>query len=125
MLELLNLTRSNIIATKANDLMGLNDYEKIHPFIHNILESGKKVRWYFEMDIISFSGEYRFWEDAVIEIRYKNLKFKHSEDFERIAIVGHEITRQLMLDVMRPFKSALVKFFDLKNKEDAEKWIAA
>jgi hypothetical protein len=36
--------------------LGIKYYEKIHPFIHNIINIGKKVRWYFEMDDSSCSN---------------------------------------------------------------------
>jgi len=123
MLELLNLTRGNIIATKTNDLLGLNDYEKIHPFIHNILENGQKVRWYFEMELISFSGVYGFWEDGVLEVNYRNTHFRHSDDFEKIAIVGHPGCEKLMIDIMKPFSKARLQYFELRDKHLAEEWI--
>lgn len=88
MLQLLDFTGENIIATRANDLLGIKDYEKIHPFIHNIISTGRKVRWYFEMDDGSGSDSTGFWEDGIIEIDYGNMKFTHSDDIETIAIVG-------------------------------------
>lgn len=48
MFQILEYTENNIIATKAEKLLTTRDYEKIHPIIHNILNSGQKVRWYFE-----------------------------------------------------------------------------
>lgn len=49
MLQILATMEKNIIATKVNDILGISDYEKIHPLIHNIISKGEKVRWYFEM----------------------------------------------------------------------------
>ncbi len=42
MLQLLDITQKNIIETRANDLLRINDYEKNHSLIHNILSTGKK-----------------------------------------------------------------------------------
>lgn len=50
MLQLLEFTSNNIIATKADDQLNSMDYGKMHPLIHNILHSGKKVRWYLEIE---------------------------------------------------------------------------
>lgn len=123
MLQLLDFTGENIIATRADDLMGIKDYEKIHPFIHNIINKGKKVRWYFEMDDNSDSNSTGFWEDGVIEINYGNMKFTHSNDIEIIAIVGDKKWEKCMLSIMKPFTEAKLRYFELSEKEKAKEWI--
>ena len=123
MLQLLDFTGENIIATRADDLMGIKDYEKIHPFIHNIINKGKKVRWYFEMDDNSDSNSTGFWEDGVIEINYGNMKFTHSNDIEIIAIVGDKKWEKCMLSIMKPFTKANLRYFELSEKENAKEWI--
>ncbi len=123
MLQLLDFTGENIIATKANDLLGIKDYEKIHPFIHNIINTGKKVRWYFEMDDGSISNSTGFWEDGIIEINYGNMKFTHSDDIETIAIVGDKKWEKCMLSIMKPFTKANLRYFELSEKEKAKEWI--
>ncbi len=123
MLQLLDFTGENIIATKANDLLGIKDYEKIHPFIHNIISTGKKVRWYFEMDDSSSSNSTGFWEDGEIEINYSNMKFTHFDDIEKIAIVGDNKWKNCMLSIMKPFINANLMYFDLSEKEKAKEWI--
>lgn len=121
MLQLLDFTGEIIIATKANDLLVIKDYEKIHPFIHNIINKGKKVRWYFEMD--DNSNSTGFWEDGVIEINYGNMKFTHSNDIETIAIVGNKKWKKCMLSIMKPFTEAKLRYFELSEKEKAKEWI--
>lgn len=123
MLQLLDFTGQNVIATKADDLLGLKDYEKIHPFIHNIINTGQKVRWYFEMDDDSDSGSTGFWEDGVIEINYGSMKFTHSDDIEIIAIVGDKKWEKCMKSIMKPFKNAKVVYFEMAEKEKAKAWI--
>ena len=90
MLQILDFTGNNVIATTANDFLGIKDYEKIHPFIHNIIKTGKKVRWYFEMDDGSSTNSTGFWEDGIIEINYGNMKFTKLDDIETRDIVGEK-----------------------------------
>lgn len=123
MLQMLDFTGKNIIATRANDLMGIKDYEKIHPFIHNIINTKRKVRWYFEMDDNSDSETIGFWEDGVIEINYENMKFTHSDDIEAIAIVGDKKWEKCMKSIMKPFANAEVVYFEMSEKEKAKEWI--
>ena len=123
MLQLLDFTQKNIIATRANDLLGIKDHEKIHPFIHNIIGTGKKVRWYFEMDDCSSSNSTGFWEDGIIEVNYGKMKFTHSEDIEKIAIVGAKKWEKWMRSLMKPFTQASIKYFDLTDSVKAKEWI--
>ena len=123
MLQLLDFTQKNIIATKANDLLGINDYEKIHPLIHNIINTGKKVRWYFEMDDCLISNSTGFWEDGIIEVNYGRMNFIHSEDIEKIAIVGNKKWEKWMYSIMKPFTKASIMYFDLPDREKAREWI--
>lgn len=122
-MQVLSLTQQNIIATKANDVLGIRDYEKIHPLIHNIINAGKKVRWYFEMDRCSITNSTGLWEDGTIEVKYGTLDFMHTEDIEKIALVGNKRLEKCMRSIMVPFKNAIIKYFDLPEKEDAIDWI--
>lgn len=123
MLQILDFTGENIIATRTNDLLGIKDYEKIHPFIHNIIKTGKKVRWYFEMDDGSSIDSIGFWEDGTIEINYGNMNFTHSDDIETIAIVGEKKWEKCMQAIMKPFANAKLKYFELSDKAQAKEWI--
>jgi len=123
MLQMLDFTGKNVIATRANDLLGIKDYEKIHPFIHNIINTGKKVRWYFEMDDDSESESIGFWEDGEIEINYGSMKFIHSEDIETIAIVGDKKWKKCMQSIMKPFVNANLVYFEMSEREKAKEWI--
>lgn len=123
MLRLLDFTHKNIIATITNDLLGFKDYDKIHPLIHNIISTGKKVRWYFEMDDGSHSPSNGFWEDGTIEMTYGSFHFTHSADIEKIAIVGVEKWKKLMQGIMAPFEEAVIKYFDITERMEAKEWI--
>lgn len=123
MLQILATTQKNIIATRANDILGISDYEKIHPLIHNIIGEGKKVRWYFEMDDCLISNTVGFWEDGIIELNYGKMSFTHSEDIERIAIVGKVKWKEWMQSVMKPFSKAAIMYFSIAEKEKAMEWI--
>jgi len=123
MLQVLDLTQKNIIATRANDLLGIKDYEKIHPFIHNIINAGDKVRWYFEMDDGTISNSAGFWEDGILEMNYGSMNFTHAEDIEKIAIVGNKKWEKWMYSIMKPFTKASIMYFDMPDRKKAIEWI--
>ncbi|MBF9252228.1 STAS/SEC14 domain-containing protein [Pontibacter sp. 172403-2] len=116
MLQILDFTRNNIIATKAEGKLSEHDIEKIHPLIHNILDRDQKVRWYFEMENFSGWDAKGLWEDLKVDL-------KHASDYERIAMVGDKEWQDWMTQFMKPFTSAAINYFDLAEKEAAKAWI--
>ena len=125
MLQILDITQKNIIATRANDILGINDYEKIHPLIHNIIRTGKKVRWYFEMENNSSENSGGFWEDGLLEIKYSKADFTHADDIDKIAIIGEQKWQKMMYSIMQPFTKARIMYFNMSEKEKALQWIMA
>lgn len=75
------------------------------------------------MDDCLISNTVGFWEDGIIELNYGKMKFTHSEDIEKIAIVGEMKWRDWMLSVMKPFSEATIRYFSLAEKEQAMEWI--
>jgi SpoIIAA-like len=125
MLQILDITQKNLIATRTNDILGINDYEKIHPLIHNIIRTGKKVRWYFEMECATSENSGGFWEDGLLEVKYSKADFIHADDIDRIAIIGEQKWQKLMYSIMQPFTKARIMYFGMTEKEKALQWILA
>ncbi|HQS22852.1 MAG: STAS/SEC14 domain-containing protein [Bacteroidota bacterium] len=112
MFELLDFTAQNIIATKADDQLRRVDYEKIYPLVHNILLSGKKVRWYLEIE------NFNQWSDNSY-----SQKIMHTNDFEKIGCVGAIDGDKRIMKMLEPFKNAEILFFSIADKEMAKSWI--
>ncbi|HQT23652.1 MAG: hypothetical protein B7X86_06645 [Sphingobacteriales bacterium 17-39-43] len=112
MLQLLEFTSDNIIATKADSQLKAGDYEKLHPIIHNILTKGKKVRWYLE--IASFE---QWSDDQFLQC------ISHSDDFEKICCVGANEDDKRIISLLQPFKNAQIRFYSIENKGNAMAWI--
>lgn len=117
MLQVLGFTKDNIIATKANGNLSEQDVRKIHPLIHNIIDRGQKVRWYFEMEKFTGYELQAFWEDAKMDLT-------HANDYEKIAMVGEKEWQNWITQFMRPFTQADIQYFDLSEKEKAKAWIS-
>ncbi len=117
MLQLLDFTQKNIIATKATGKLTEMDYGKLLPVLFNKMKDYGKVRWYFEMENFDGWELKALWEDVKFDI-------KHANDFEKIAMVGEKKWQEWMADAMKIFTSAEIKYFDLIEKEEAKKWIS-
>lgn len=116
MIQILEQTPDNIIATKATGKLTEADYNKLLPLLNNKIEQYRKIRWYFEME--NFDG----WELKAV---WEDVKFdtKHANDFDKVAMVGEKKWEEWMTDLMKPFTSAEVKYFDSSQKEEAMQWI--
>jgi hypothetical protein len=116
MLKILQQKEGNLIATKATEKLTEVDYNKLLPLLNNKVQQYQKIRWYFEME--DFDG----WE---LKAFWEEIKFdaKHLNDFGKVAMVGDKKWEEWMTDLMKPFTSAKVKFFDTSEKEEAKRWI--
>jgi hypothetical protein len=116
MLTILEFTKNNVIATKAQENLTEADIQKIHPLIHNIVNRGQKVRWYFEMENFSGWKFNAFWKDLKMDM-------SHADDYEKIAMVGDKKWQDWITQFMKPFTNADIRYFDLEEKQKAKEWI--
>lgn len=118
MLKVLELdhTKNNVMATRASEKLTKTDYEKLLPILKDKIKQSGKVRWYFEMEDFQGWELKAFWEDVKFDV-------KHANDFEKIAMVGDKKWQEWMTDLMKPFTSAEIKYFDLDQRDDALMWI--
>ncbi|HET8839026.1 MAG TPA: STAS/SEC14 domain-containing protein [Flavobacteriaceae bacterium] len=116
MIQILEQTQGNIIATKATGKLTQTDYDKLLPLLNDKLGKYPKIRWYFEMEDFEGWDPKAFWEDVKFD-------FKHAADFDKVAMVGEKKWEEWMADLMKPFTAAEVKYFDAVQREEAIKWI--
>lgn len=116
MLQILGKTQGNIIATKAMEELTASDYAMFLPILRHRIKNYKKIRWYFEME--------DFKEKRLKDL-FQDIKFDTQEAtvFEKIAIVGEKQQKEWMHDLMKPFSEAEIKFFEIKDRNEAFKWI--
>lgn len=116
MIQILEGTRPNVVSTKAMGKLSSEDYDRLLPVLRKKLDQNDKIRWYFEMD--KFEG----WEP---EAAWKDMQFdvKNAGNLEKVAMVGAKKWEEWLTQVMKPFTSAEIKYFEVSQKQDALKWI--
>ena len=117
MIQFIETKKENLIAAKINGKISKTDVEKIHPLIHNIIEKGKKVDFYFEMDDFEGYTLKGFWEDIKVDST-------HISEYGKMAFVGEKKWQEWAAKATDFFTSSEVKYFDLKDKEQAKIWIS-
>lgn len=116
MIEVLKETEGKIVATRATGKLNKSDYDIILPVLQEKEKEYDKISWYFEMQ--NFEG----WD---LTAAWRDLKFdfKHADQLEKIAMVGAKDWEEKLTQVMKPFTSAEIKFFEINEKELAKDWI--
>ena len=117
MIQLLNSEKDNVIAAILEGKISKTDVESIHSRIHQILKSNQKVDFYFEMHDFEGYTLKGFWEDIKVDS-------SHISDYGKMAFVGEKKWQEWVAKATDFFTSSEVKYFDLKEKEAAKKWIA-
>lgn len=108
--------KGNIIYSYASGKLDSQDYDLMIPKVKSAIEKHGKIRWYFQVDKLDGWTPDSFWREVKFDVKHRN-------DLERIAVVGQERWHDWMTQVMKPFTSAEVRYFDETEKDKAANWI--
>lgn len=116
MIQILEGTRDDVVSTKAVGKLSKEDYDQLLPVLRQKVAEHQNIRWYFEMD--KFEG----WEP---EAAWKDMKFdfKNTNNLEKVAMVGAKKWEEWLTQLMKPFTSAEIKYFEISEKQEALEWI--
>lgn len=110
------ITKDNIIYTIAREKITEQDFMELREELDKLIKNYPKIRWFYEMQDFDGWEVKTFFEDT-------KYSFEHKDDFEKIAMVGEKKWQEWMTGIMKPFTSAEVRYFEIKDKKEAEKWI--
>ena len=116
MIQLINSKNENLIAVKLEGKISKEDVEQVHPLIHKILKTNNKVDFYFEMHDFHGYELQGLWADIKVDV-------SHLSDYGKMAFIGEKEWQEWAAKATNFFTSSEVKYFDLKNKEQAKQWI--
>ena len=107
---------SNIIYTFSTGIIKKEDMDSLLPLLQEKIQHFRKARWYYQMKDFHGWKVDAFWEDVKFNL-------KHTNDFEKIAMVGEKKWQNWMTQAMKPFTSAEIKYFNSKDEQQAKEWI--
>jgi len=116
-LELKETESSNILEVRVSGKLTKQDYEKFVPHTEELIKEHGKIRILFQMHDFHGWDAGAMWEDMKFD-------FKHFRDIERLAIVGETRWEKGMATFCKPFTTAKIKYFDVKDVDQARAWIA-
>ena len=116
MFQFIPVHESNIYAVRVSGTLHHEDYQKFLPELDSLLESEGKISLLIELD--DFHG-------ADLSAIKDDISFglKHSNSFEKVAIVGEKKWHHWMTLISSPFLKSDVKYFDRNALQDAWDWL--
>src|SRR5690606_9146008 len=94
-----------------------DDYDQMLPLLKRKIEEYDKINWYFQMKDFKGWTPHAFWRDVKFDLQNAN-------KLNRVAMVGEKKWHELMTDMMKPFTSAEIKYFDEADADKAREWIS-
>ncbi|HLW19971.1 MAG TPA: STAS/SEC14 domain-containing protein [Cyclobacteriaceae bacterium] len=115
MVQILGDTDGKVIAAKATRSITENDYHKLLPLFINKSKYYPVVRLYLEVAAES--------EDLGVFCDHLRFKASHTDNMDRVALVGDPLCQELLPKLMELFSSTEIRFFLLDEKAEALAWV--
>lgn len=109
-------TEGNIVYSVAIEKLNDEDYNKLIPVLNHKIGAYETIRWYFEMRDFDGWSVSAAWRDIKFD-------FKNKEHLEKVAMVGAKKWEEAITQFMKLFTSTEIRFFELEEREEAQKWI--
>lgn len=118
MLKILTEDDSNVITTTAITEFTPADWEILIPALVRKMRDFEKVHWCLELRDFKQHTEELLLED-------NPLNQYDSTPMERIAIIAEREWRGWAEDLLAPFSSAEIHFFENNKEEEAHRWLSS
>jgi hypothetical protein len=115
-LEINELLAGRILEIKLSGKLHKEDYQHFVPLVERLIGQFGKVRLLVEMHDFHGWDVSALWEDLKFDI-------KHFKDIERLALVGESKWEKGMATFCKPFTTAEIRFFDIKDMIAARQWV--
>lgn len=105
-----------IVTLKFKKSLDKEDYDEFVPQIESQIKDGASIRLVVELHDFEGWTAGALWEDTKFAVN-------HFNDIERLAVVGDPQWETGVAVFVKPFTAANVRYFDMKNLEQAHQWI--
>jgi len=107
---------NQILSVMVRGKLKKQDYDMLMPEMEKVIDQYGKMRLLIELrDFHGWSAS-AAWKDTKLGV-------KHFKDIERLAIVGENRWEKGMAFIAKPFTMAKVHYFDIAERDNAERWL--
>jgi hypothetical protein len=105
-----------VFGAKLSGKVTRADFQQFVPVLEHLIRHHGKARVLFELADLKGFELAAMWEDIAFDV-------KHHADIERCAVVGDKKWEEWLVQLCKPFYSAQIKYFDIRQIDDAWAWI--
>jgi hypothetical protein len=116
MIEQLPRSSQKVLGFKLTGRLHDQDYTNFVPVIDAAVAQYGKIRLLAQFHDFHGWDAHALWDDIKFSTR-------HCLDVERIALVGDKAWEKWMASVCKPFTMAKIRYFDVKEEEQAWQWL--
>ncbi|MGA9478523.1 MAG: STAS/SEC14 domain-containing protein [Desulfobacterales bacterium] len=115
-IQLEEASAGKIVTLKFKKKIDKEDFDEFVPRIEGLMEGGAKIR--LVVELLDFEGwtAGALWEDTKFATRHLN-------SIDRLAVVGDVRWEMGVTVFVKPFTSADVRYFDIKDIDKARQWV--
>jgi hypothetical protein len=115
-MQLLPLTRDNLIAVRVSGTLTTEEIDYFKALQREVIEQFGEVRLYFEMEQFEGWQADSFLENALFDIA-------HAHQYSKVAMVGEKSWQAWITKLVNVVKRGEVKYFDLDDRALAVQWV--
>ncbi|HEV7349721.1 STAS/SEC14 domain-containing protein [Telluribacter sp.] len=116
MVRYLDVDKDDLVAVVVSGTLEKDDYEQLIPLMEVKISHYGKINLYWEMEEFEGWNVAAAWQDLKLDV-------SHANDFRRVAMVGAKKWEDWLTQLMKPFSSAEIKYFDPDERELAMAWV--
>ena len=116
MIELLETRSPKVVGFRCSGVLHDEDYKTLEVRLEDVIKSEGAASLFAQFDDFHGWDLHAAWDEVKIA-------FKHSHDFEKIAMVGDKQWEAWMAKLTSWFTSAKVKYFDISDIDRAWYWV--
>jgi hypothetical protein len=117
MVNKIETTKDNLIAVRLTGSLTKQDYDQLIPVLESKIKQFGKVDLYWEMEAIDGWNLGGLWEEIKFDVTHVN-------SFRKVAIVGDRKWEEWIARMIRPFTTAQINYYDVRQKDEAMAWVS-
>lgn len=110
--------KDDVVVIRAKGKLFKEDYPLFTARFEQIADESGKMRVLFDMTDFDGWDHEGIWEEAKFD-------FQHNSDIRRLAVVGEEKWHHALVNVLKPFAAAEVRYFHHGEADRARHWLLA
>ena len=108
--------RGDLVAIRVTGTLGKQDYDQLIPVLETKIKQFGKIDLYWEMEALEGWNLSGLWEDLKFDMTHLN-------SFRKVALVGDKKWEEWVARIIKPFSTAEIRYFDVRQKDKALEWL--